>query len=58
MASRGGRRARVHRLCGGADFFLGTVGRMAHGNIQRQQAVENIARRYLEWVTVFEGAAM
>jgi myo-inositol catabolism protein IolC len=28
------------------------------GKIQRQQAVENIARRYLEWVTVFEGAAM
>jgi myo-inositol catabolism protein IolC len=28
------------------------------GNIQRQQAVENIAHRYLEWVKVFEGVTM
>lgn len=27
------------------------------GKIQRQQAVESIARRYLEWVTVFEDVA-
>jgi myo-inositol catabolism protein IolC len=28
------------------------------GKIQRQQAVENIAHRYVEWVKVFEGVAM
>jgi hypothetical protein len=28
------------------------------GKLQRQQAVENIAQRYLEWVKVFEGVVM
>jgi 5-dehydro-2-deoxygluconokinase len=28
------------------------------GKIGRQQAAETIARKYLEWVKVFDGAAM
>jgi myo-inositol catabolism protein IolC len=29
MASRSGLRARIHRICGGPDFFLGSFGRLA-----------------------------
>jgi myo-inositol catabolism protein IolC len=56
------------RIAAGVPGFIGfAVGRTSFweplvawrdGKIQRQQAVENIAHRYLEWVKVFEGVAM
>jgi 5-dehydro-2-deoxygluconokinase len=56
------------RVAAGVPGFIGfAVGRTSFweplvawrdGKIQRQQAVENIARRYLEWVKVFEDMAM
>ncbi len=57
MAASSSRSAWVHRDCGGPDFFLGTFGSLGDGKIERQKAVENIARRYLEWVKVFESTA-
>ena len=56
------------RIAAGVPGFIGfAVGRTSFweplvawrdGKIQRQQAIENIAHRYLEWVKVFEGVAM
>lgn len=56
------------RIAAGVPGFIGfAVGRTSFweplvawrdGKIQRQQAVENIAHRYLEWGKVFEGVAM
>jgi myo-inositol catabolism protein IolC len=56
------------RTAAGVPGFIGfAVGRTSFweplvawrdGKIQRQQAVENIAHRYLEWVKVFEGVKM
>lgn len=56
------------RTAAGVPGFIGfAVGRTSFweplvawrdGKIQRQQAVENIAHRYVEWVKVFEGVAM
>jgi myo-inositol catabolism protein IolC len=55
------------RIAAGVPGFIGfAVGRTSFweplvawrdGKIQRQQASETIAHRYLEWVKVFEGAA-
>jgi 5-dehydro-2-deoxygluconokinase len=55
------------RTAAGVPGFIGfAVGRTSFweplvawrdGKIQRQQACETIARRYLEWVKVFDGAA-
>jgi 5-dehydro-2-deoxygluconokinase len=55
------------RTAAGVPGFIGfAVGRTSFweplvewrdGKLQRQQAVEKIAQRYLEWVKVFEGIA-
>jgi hypothetical protein len=45
-----------YRLRRGSHLLLGIAGRLRDNKITRQQVVEQIARRYMEWVDTFESA--
>ena len=56
MADHGCRSSGFHRFCGGPDELLGPLVDMRAGKITRQAAASEIARRYREFVDIFEKA--
>ena len=56
VADDGGPRAGLHRLRRRPDDLLGSAGRMRAKKMTREAAVTEIARRYREWVDMFEKA--
>ena len=55
MAFDCSRSAGVHWLRRGTHELLGPAGRVARGENPREQAVNDIERRYREFVDTFEG---